>query len=143
MSVDCEVNSSLYNEFLESNQTLRVYKDDRLIFSSQKERLLPLLEYMDTCVPYEHDVTIFDRVVGNAAALLFMLVNCKEVFSPLASDIAVATLDTRGIRYHFMDTVPCIQNQRRDDLCPMEKLSIGKEPEEFYQALIELRKHKI
>jgi len=142
MPVDCKVNIRIYDEFLESNQTLRVYKNDRLIFSSQKERLLPLLEYIDTCAPCEHDVVVFDRVVGNAAALLFKLIFCKEVSSPLASEIAVETLDNNGIRHHFMRTVPHIENQERDDLCPMEKLSIGKEPEEFYQALIALRKQK-
>jgi len=34
-----------FDEFLKSRDTVRVYKGDKLLFSSQKERLLPLLEY--------------------------------------------------------------------------------------------------
>ena len=60
----------LFNEFLISSDTLRVYKDDKLLFASNKDRLLPLLEYIDRFVPYHQQVVIFDRVMGNAAALL-------------------------------------------------------------------------
>jgi len=34
--------------------------------------------------------------------------------------------------------VPHIQNRSHDDMCPMEKLSPGKEAEEFYQACLSL-----
>ena len=131
------MSDSKFSEFLDSDDTLRVFKDGRLLFSSRKERLLPLVDYIDTCVPYESDVTVFDRVVGNAAALLLTRISCREVYSKLGSELASGTLGQFGIRYQFVETVPYIENNRRDGMCPMEELSLNKTPDEFYEALRE------
>jgi len=130
------MNNHVFNEFLASRDTLRVYKGDRLIFASGKEKLLPLLEYIDKSAPYEKNVIVFDRVVGNAAALLLKKIFCSEVYSPLGSQHAARTLDKFGISYRFTETVPYIQNQSQQDMCPMEKLSLNKSAEEFYQACL-------
>ena len=127
----------MFKKFLSSSDTLRVYKDETLLFASSKDRLLPLIEYIDTCTPYEKDVTVFDRVVGNAAALLLKKIVCREVYSSLGSELAASTLSGFAISYHFVETAPFILNQSGDDMCPMERLSLGKQPEEFYQVLIE------
>ena len=67
--------------------------------------------------------------------LLCIKAHCREIYSPLGSQLAGKTLDRYGITYHFNKVVPFIQQANRKDMCPMEKLSIGKGPEEFYQAL--------
>jgi hypothetical protein len=72
--------------------------------------------------------------MGRAAALLCIKANCREVYSPLGSQLAVEVLGKRGIKYHLTRTVPCIQTPD-EKMCPMELLSIGKEPEEFYQLI--------
>ena len=133
----------MFNDFLASNDTLRVYKGDKLLFASNKDRLLPLLEYIDKFSPHEKGIVVFDRVVGNAAALLLTKVLCREVYSPLGSELGVRTLSSFGISCHFTETVPCIQNETGDDMCPMEKLSLGKQPEEFYQVLMKRRQSKV
>jgi len=132
--------TSLFDEFLVSSDTLRVYKGGTLLFSSSKDRLLPLLEYIDRAVPHHQQVVIFDKIMGNAAALLSVKVSCQEVYSPLGSQLAVKTLDKYGIKYHITEIVPYIQKANREDMCPMEKLSIDKEPEEFYEALRSINK---
>ena len=123
-----------FNEFLTSKNTLRVYKSSQLIFSSDKDRLLPLLEYLDKFGSHHQKVVIFDKIVGRAAALLLIQANCREVYSPLGSQLAIKVLDEYGIKHHLTQTVPCIQKPNKD-MCPMEALSIGKEPEEFYQLI--------
>lgn len=128
----------LFSEFLASGDTLRVYSRGRLIFTSTKIGIRSLLEYASRLAPCEEGVTVFDRVVGNAAALLLSKISCREVYSPLGSQPAHETLRRFGIDCHFTETVPRIQNRSRDDMCPMEKLSQGKEPEEFYQACLAL-----
>ena len=130
------MNTQLFSEFLGSNDTLRVYKKDKLIFSSGKERLLSLLEYIDKFALLEKDVTVFDRIVGNAAALLLKKVFCYEVYSPLGSELAIQTLNNSGINHHFTEIVSFIQDQNKQGMCPMEKLSLNKSPEEFYQACL-------
>ncbi len=125
----------LLNEFLTSDYTLRVYEGDQLIFSSSKDRLLPLLEYIDRFASYHQQVVIFDKIMGNAAALLSVKASCQEVYSPLGSQLAVKTLDKYGIKYHLTEITPYIQKADGEDMCPMEKLSITKEAEEFYEVI--------
>jgi len=130
-----------FDEFVKSKDTVRVYKGDKLLFSSQEERLMPLLAYAARFAPYEKDVTVFDRVVGNAAALLLKKILCSEVFSPLGSEAAIQALNSFGIKYHFSEIVPCITDDSRQNMCPMEKLSTGKTSEEFYQVMSAKRKN--
>jgi hypothetical protein len=129
--------TDLFSAFLSSDDTLRIYRDDTLVFSSEKDRLLPLMEYI--VLPRkdsgERPVTIFDRIVGNAAALLAAKVNCREVYSPLGSELGIKTLERFGIEYHLSEIVPYILRPDGKGMCPMERLSIGKEPDEFYREM--------
>ena len=130
----------LFNEFLLSADSLQVYKDSQLLFSSSKDRLLPLLEYIERLAPYHRQVVVFDKVMGNAAALLSVEANCQEVYSPLGSQLAVKTLEKYGIKYHITEIVPYIQQPNGEDMCPMEKLSLNKGPEEFYEVIKSMMK---
>ncbi|MFC2122907.1 DUF1893 domain-containing protein [Bacteroidota bacterium] len=127
---------SLFNDFLDSDDTLRIYgSDETLLFRSDKDRLFPLLDYIDGFRYNLQPVSIFDKIMGNAAALLSVVADAKEVYSPLGSQIAVETLDKYGIKYQLSDVVPYIQKPGQEDMCPMEQLSLQKEPEEFYRVL--------
>jgi len=128
----------LFNEFAAIDDTLRVYDGDKLVFSSRKDRLLPLMEYLDRFAREHAGVVIFDKIIGNAAALLAVKARCREVFSPMGSELAIQTLEKYGINYNFTRIVPTIQRADGEDMCPMEKLSIGKEPDEFYQTMVEI-----
>ena len=127
--------SQFYDEFLTSDDTLRVYKEDRLIFSSNTDGLLPLLDYIDKFASCHKQIEIFDKIMGNAAALLSVKAGCREVCSPTGSELAIRTLENYGIEYHLDEVVPYIQNRSGEDMCPMEKLSIDKSPGEFYEAV--------
>ena len=125
----------LFNEFLISGDSLQVYEGKRLVFASSKDRLIPLLEYIDGLAPLHQRVVIFDKIMGNAAALLSVKAGCREVHSPLGSQLAINTLNKYSIKYHLTKVVPYIQKPNQEDMCPMEKLSLNKEPEEFYEAI--------
>jgi hypothetical protein len=124
----------LFDQFVTSDNTLRVYKGNKLIFASDKDRLLPLVEYIHKFASKHRNVVIFDKIMGRAAALLCIKANCREVYSPLGSQLALDVLGKRGIKYHLTRTVPCIHTAD-EKMCPMELLSIGKEPEEFYRLI--------
>jgi len=124
-----------FDEFLSNDDTLWVYEGDQLIFSSNKDRLLPLLEYIDRFMPHHQQVVILDKIMGNAAALLSIKADCQEIHSPLGSQLAIKTLDKYGIEYHLTEIVPYIQQPGGQDMCPMERLSLDKGPEEFYQVM--------
>jgi len=124
----------LFNQFVISADTLQVYKGSKLLFASDKGALLPLVEYIDRFANY-NGVVIFDKIMGNAAALLAVKARCREVYSPLGSQLAIETLDKYGIKYHLTQTTPYIHKPNGEDMCPMEKLSINREPEEFYELV--------
>ncbi len=129
----------LFDKFLTHRNTLQIYKDNKLIFASDKEGLLPLLEYIDRFAAIYRQVILFDKIVGRAVALLCAKANCAEVYSPLGSELAVKALNQYGIRHHLVEIVPYINNADQDDMCPMEKLALEKDPEEFYKTLKNLR----
>jgi hypothetical protein len=131
------VHQPLFDQFLASKNTLRVYKGSRLIFTSDKDKLLPLIEYLEKFGSRHRNVVIFDKILGRAAALLCVKAKCREVYSPLGSQLAIDVLGKRGIKYHLTRTVPCIQTPG-GNMCPMEALSIGKDPEEFFKAIKKL-----
>ena len=118
-----------------SYDTFRVYKGSKLFFVSNRGGLLPLCEYIKSFVPHHRLVVVFDKIMGNAAALLCVKATCLEVYSPLGSRLAVKTLDKYGIRYHFTKIVPYIQQPHSEEMCPMETLSIDKGPDEFYEIM--------
>ena len=129
------MNTDLFSAFLSSDDTLRIYMEETLVFSSEKDRLLPLMEYIEDYGPGQQPVTIFDKIIGNAAALLAVKVNCREVYSPIGSELAIETLENYEIEYHLSEIVPYIMRPDGKGMCPMEKLSIGKEPDEFYREM--------
>ncbi len=129
------MHTQLFNEFLASDDSLRVYEEGKLVFASKKDRLVPLLEYIESFAPYHRNVVIFDKIIGNAAALLAVKADCREACSPLGSQQGIETLDKYGIKYHFAEVVSFIQKVGGEGMCPMETLSLGKEPEEFYEAI--------
>jgi hypothetical protein len=128
------VYTPLFDEFLTSGNTLRVYKGNKSLFTSDKDRLLPLVEYIEKFASRHRNVVIFDKIMGRAAALLCVKAHCREVYSPLGSQLAVEVLGKRSIKYHLIRIVPCIQTPD-ENMCPMELLSVGKEPEEFYRLI--------
>jgi hypothetical protein len=129
----------LFKNFCESNNSLQVYYDEKLVYSSTEKMLLPLLQYIEGMSSEHRQVAVFDKIVGNAAALLLVIAGCSEVYSPLGSELAVDTLVKYGIRYHIEEIVPFITRPGTEAMCPMEKLSLGKTPESFYDELKQTR----
>ena len=98
-----------FTEFLSSNDTMRIYKDGNLVFSSKKNMLLPLVEYINTCADGNLDVTLYDKIIGNAAALLAIKAHCSEVHSPIGSEAAIKTMDRFGVKYELLGVVSTVQ----------------------------------
>jgi len=135
-----KIKSQRFSEFVNSKDTFRVYRGRRLVFASRKDKLAPMVDYIDSCRPCAGGVTVYDRIVGNAAALLLKTMRARRVFSELGSENAIRTLDEAGITHRFNRTVDCIMNDPGTDMCPMERLSLGKTPDEFLRALKERMK---
>jgi hypothetical protein len=129
------VDANLFQAFLAGDDTLRIYRGKKLVFASKKDRLLPLMDYIATHEAGQGPLLVYDKIMGNAAAMLAVVAKASEVFSPLGSELAVKTLEKHGVKYHLKKLVPFIMRDDGKGMCPMEQLSIGKEPEEFYQIM--------
>lgn len=123
--------------FSESPHELEIWSDDKVIFQSDKPSLDGLIEYIDK---YNHKFkqpVIFDKKAGRGMALLAMYLNAKIVFANIGSELAQDAFKEAKIDFDFKEIVPNILNKKGDALCPMEQLSLEKQPEEFYKLLKE------
>ena len=126
-------NDRLLQKFLKTEDTVQVYLAGKLHFRSTQTGIKPLLTYIQEFTPCPEGAIVFDRVVGNAAALLLRKASCAEVYSPIGSQLAAKTLEGFDISYSFLKTIPYIVNRHGNDMCPFEKASLGRSPAEFYE----------
>lgn len=94
-------------------------KGDSILLSTERG-VRPLVEWLEA----GKDVNGFvaaDKVVGKAAAFLYILLGVKEVFAPVMSESAIYTLARYGIQPICNATTKRIINRAGMDLCPMEQ----------------------
>lgn len=79
-----------------------------------------------------------DKVVGNGAAFLYVLLNVREVYADVMSEPALATLKSHGIRAEFGTLCGNIINRKGDGICPIEQAVDGiTDPNEALEAIRE------
>jgi len=123
-----------FESFLKSSDAIWIIGPAGILFQSQRRGIAPLLCYLEQ-TPSPEEVVIFDKVTGNAAALLMEKACCREVFSPVGSELAAETLKGFSIINHFTETVPYIINRAGTGMCPFETMSLNKSPGEFYETV--------
>jgi len=122
-----------FKEFLRTKDTLWIEADGEVIYRSCEQGITPLVRYLGEFESPPEGGVVYDKVVGNGAALLLKLACCGEVYGAVGSQLAAVMLDELGISYHFLKFVPYILNRTGEQMCPFEKLSLGKSGEEFYE----------
>jgi len=106
----------------------------KIIFRSKKSGVRGLLDFIIAGEKCE-GMIIFDKIVGQAVALLAAYLKAQEVYGAMGSELAAKALEKHEIKFYFQKIIPNILNRDKTDLCPMEKLSIDKTPKEFYNSL--------
>ena len=82
------------------------------------------------------DYSVADKVVGKAAAMLFVKCGIKQVFAKTLSQNGKKILERFGIPYEYETLTEKIINRDGTDICPMEKTVLNIEDiEEGYTAL--------
>lgn len=66
------------------------------------------------------EFSVADRVVGKAAAMLFVLAGIKEVYAETLSASAEEYLTAHGIPVSYGTLTDHIENRTKTGLCPME-----------------------
>ena len=124
-----------FEQFLESEWGLELWLGNEIIFRSKKSGVKGLLDFINERQEPCRDLVIFDKIVGQGAAFLAAYLNTREVYGGVGSELAAKALEKYKIKFYFLKTIPNILNRDKTDLCPLEKLSLDKTPEEFYNAL--------
>ncbi len=124
-----------YLNYLQDGYTCVVLKGNDTVYSSKYIGIRPILELADSKTDVSGCIAI-DKIVGRAAALLYIFLGISEVYSEVMSNGAKAMLDEVGIKNSARTLTERIINRTGDGLCPMEQAVIGiSEPSEAFIAV--------
>ena len=105
-------------------------------YTSTERGVKPLLAWIDSGT----DMTGFyaaDKVVGKAAAFLYVILGVKAVYAGVISEPALQVLTENGIAIEYDSLVEAIRNRAGTGYCPME--TAVKSISEPYPALEAVR----
>lgn len=106
------------------------------VYTSASRGVAPLLQFLDSGLDLR-GYAAADRVVGNGAAFLYVLLQVKAVYADVISLPASETLERHGIPATWEARVPAIQNRTHTGSCPIEQAVSGAATPE--QALAAIR----
>ncbi|MDE6613269.1 MAG: DUF1893 domain-containing protein, partial [Clostridia bacterium] len=102
---------------------------------SEKRGIAPIMNLIADGVDLA-GYSVADKVVGKAAAMLFVRCGIKQVFAKTLSQNGKIVLERFGIPYRYETLTENIINRDGTDICPMEKTVLNIEDiEEGYTAL--------
>ena len=90
------------------------------VFTSKERGVKPLIAWLNSKTDFR-GFCAADKVVGKAAAFLYVLLGVNAVYAPVMSKSAYKTLSKNGIEPLCDLSVEAIRNRSNTGLCPMEK----------------------
>jgi len=123
-------------KLIEKGLSLVIVKNKKVIFETKKQGVNGLLEAIEKLNQELDGASVADKIVGVAAAMLFVYSGVSSVFALTISEGGIRMLKDNNIAYMFEKKVPNIMNRSKTDVCPFEKLAIASETaEEAYVKL--------
>lgn len=107
----------------------------QLIFHSREHNIRPLVKFVSLQLKRRRKLIIFDKYIGRAAALLFILLKPAIIYTPVISKSGAQTLRKAHISFKAQKHVPHLMNVASTGMCKWEKLSSDKNPREFYNLV--------
>ena len=133
MRADLEIAAKRLNQ---KSLSLVVVKNGKVLFETESHGLNDLVKMINQLQSSMKGSSVADRIVGRAAALLFIYSGVSAVFAPTISDGGIEILDNNNVFHEFEKRVPRILNSKKTDVCPFEKLVAElSSPEEAYERL--------
>ena len=118
----------------EDGITLALCKGET-VYTDTRRGVVPLLALLDTGV----DLTGFsaaDKVVGKAAAFLYLRLGVATVYADVMSSPAYDLLIAHGVSAYADTFVPAIRTRTGDGFCPMETVCLPlADPTEAERAI--------
>lgn len=104
---------------LKEKQCTCVLCKNDMVYTCKQRGVKPLLDWMDSGLALK-DFSAADKVVGKAAAFLYVLLGVKEIYADVISESAVAILKRYDVKVQYGELVEYIINRAGTGKCPME-----------------------
>ncbi len=121
---------------IKKGHTLVLYDGNETItyFKRGIKPLLELYEQRGRCAGF----VAADKVIGKAAAFMYVLLEIKEIYTNTISEGALEVFKAYGIDVYYENCSPFIINRTGTDICPMEKSVLDvKTPKEAFFKICE------
>jgi len=120
----------------EKRFALSVVKDGETLFQSRMPGITALVQAIDEDRLRFRGASAADRILGKAAAMLFVYSEISSVFASVASEDALTTLKRFQVPLEYEKIVTKILNRTQTSTCPFESLVIDVDtPEEAFRRL--------
>ena len=97
-----------------------VLKKGKTAFSSREKGVKPLLDFIDAGDNFS-GFSAADKIVGKAAALLYVKMGVKAVYGEVMGRAAVSVFEKFAVYYEYGELTDAIINRAGTGLCPMEE----------------------
>lgn len=122
-------------ELFETGRYSCVLFRDGTAYTSTEKGVAPLVGWLTDHIDIR-GFSAADKIVGKAAALLFVLGGLKEVYAPVMSEAALDVFSRHRIHAEYQTLVQGIMNRSGTGPCPMERaVSNLENPEEALEAI--------
>lgn len=109
--------------------------NDTDVHTSTLRGVAPLIKWLDSGMKLT-SYSAADKVIGNGAAFLYVLLNVREVYAGVISKSAYKTLTQNNIPVQYDVMTEIIRNRSNTGQCPIEAAVSGiTEPSEALSAI--------
>lgn len=109
--------------------------NDTYVHTSTLRGVAPLIKWLDSGMKLT-SYSAADKVIGNGAAFLYVLLNVREVYAGVISKSAYKTLTQNNIPVQYDVMTEIIRNRSNTGQCPIEAAVSGiTEPSEALSAI--------
>lgn len=124
------------NKLQSGSHSLVICADCDTIISDSKG-IRPLLDALEA-VKHHTEIFAADRIVGKAAAMLYVLMKAKGVWAEVISRDATDLLSEYGIKFDYDILTDNIINRSGTGPCPMEQAVKNiNDPQKAYEAIVQ------
>jgi len=113
-----------------------IIKNDKIIRTASGQGVSPLLLIYENEPEILQDSFVVDKIIGKAAAILFVLGGVREAYGLVMSTAARTYLKARGYQADYGELIDNIANRTGDGICPLENSVLDiDDPETGYHLL--------
>lgn len=123
-------------ELLVTEELTCCFTDGERIYKSKDRGVKPLLFYLDEGID-PTGICAADKVIGKAAAFLYVLLGIKCIYADVISEKALEVFKKYSVDISYSTCVPAIRNRTDTGFCPMET-AVGS-IDEPAQALLAIK----